>query len=152
MFVPLDPLRVQPLVDCVGTGRPAVQLAPAREEAVVVLAAAERARAMAGCERGRLVEEEQLREPPGLQERRAVPILEPQPACNPPFAVVAAADAAVVVVQAAAVAVDEAALGRGDEVTERRDAIPKWAFRDREASRPRRAARRATQDSARSRS
>src|SRR5438105_4749147 len=44
-----------------------------REEAPVVVPAAEGARAMAGGERGRLVEEEELGELPGLQERRPVP-------------------------------------------------------------------------------
>ena len=60
--VVLQPLRVQPLVDRVRSG-----LAEQLEEADVVLATAERARAMPRRERCRLVEEEQLREPARLE-------------------------------------------------------------------------------------
>src|ERR1044071_401292 len=55
---PREPLALEPLVDLVGTAR-----ADELEEAVVVLAATQRARPVAGGERGHLVEEEQLGEP-----------------------------------------------------------------------------------------
>jgi hypothetical protein len=140
----VDAFPVQPFVDGVCAGRSRVHGAPQREEAVVVLAPAERARAMPGGERGRLVEEEQLRELARLEERRAVPVLEPQPAGDPALAGVAPTDAARVVVQAAAVPVDEAALGRRDEVAERRDPVPKRAVRPPNASPRGRRARPAT--------
>ena len=81
-------------VDRVGAGLARVELAPDRAEAVVVLAPAERARAMPGRERGRLVEEEELREPPGLEQRPPQPAAELEPAGDPAPAVVAPADAA----------------------------------------------------------
>ena len=78
---------------------------------------------MPGGERGRLVEEEELREAAGLHQRRAVPAAEAQPAGDPAPAGMVAADAAVRVVQAAAVAVDEPARRRGDQLPQRGDAI-----------------------------
>ena len=55
---------MEPGIDLVGAGG-----AADREEAPIVVAAAERARAMPGGEGGRLVEEEELGEFPGLEER-----------------------------------------------------------------------------------
>src|SRR5882762_11382634 len=96
---------------------------PDLEESDVVLPAAERTRPVAGGERGRLVEEEQLRELAGLEERGAVPVLEAKPAGDPAPSAVAPDDPAALVVQAAAVPVDEAAGGCGDQLAERRDAV-----------------------------
>ena len=56
---------------------------PQLVEADVVLAPALRARPVAGGERGRLVEEEQLGELPRLHQRRAVPAAELEPAGDP---------------------------------------------------------------------
>jgi hypothetical protein len=114
---------VELFVDRVGA-RPAwVELPPDRAEAHVVFAAAERARSVTGRERGRLVQEEQLGEAPGLQERSAVPAAEPEPARDPALPVEAPADPAASVVQAPSVAVHESAPGLGDQLPERRDAV-----------------------------
>ena len=78
---------------------------------------------MPGGERGRFVEEEQLREAPGPQQRAAPPVAELEPARDPAAAVVAAADAPFVVVEAATVPVHQAARGVGDELAERRDPV-----------------------------
>ena len=102
---------------------PGCSVAPQRDEAVVVLAPAQRARAVPGGHRGRLVEEEQLGEAARLQQRRALPAAEAQPAGDPAPAGVAAADLPGGVVQAAAVAVDQAARGVGDQLAERRDPV-----------------------------
>ena len=90
-----------------------------REEPVVVLAAAERAWPVAGRERGRLVEEEQLREAAGLKERVTLPAAELESAGDPALGRPPPPDLPVRVVQAAAVAVDEPARGVGDQVAER---------------------------------
>src|SRR4029077_13280685 len=119
-----DALGVELRVDRIGSDLAGVQLPPQRAEAVVVLAAAERAGAVAGREGGRLVEEEELREAAGLQERLTVPPLELEAAGDPTLAVEAPPDAPGVVVEAAAIAVDEAPGGVGDELAERRD--PVW--------------------------
>jgi hypothetical protein len=119
----IDALFVQAGVDDVGGRLAGMRQLPQREEALVVLAPAERTGTVSGCERGRLVEEEQLGEPAGLQERRAVPVLEAQAAGDPALAVVAPADPPGFVVQAAAVPVDEPARRGGDQVAERRDPI-----------------------------
>ena len=93
------------------------------EKPVVVLAPAQCARPVPGRERGRLVEEEELRELPRLQERLSVPALElqatgdPAPGGRPP------PDSALVVVDAAAVPVDEPAGGIGDQLSQRSDAV-----------------------------
>src|SRR3954469_3382706 len=100
-----------------------VQLAPARGERAVVLAPAQGAGAVARCERRRLVEEEELGEPAGLQQRRAVPAAERQLAGDPAPACEAPANGPVSVVQAAAVAVDETASGFRHELTQRRDPV-----------------------------
>ncbi len=119
----IDPLAVQLLVHRVGTVLAWMQRAPDLDEAVVVGSATERTRAVSGCERGRLVEEEQLGEAAGLQQRRAMPAAEREPARDPPPDSEPPADVPLVVVQAAAVSVDEAASGIGDEVAEGSDAI-----------------------------
>src|SRR6188508_3312358 len=102
-----------------------MELAPQLPEANVVLAAAERAGAMACRERGRLVEEEELRELAGLQQRAALPASELEPARDPALHAEPLPDATGVVVQAAAVPVDEAARRVGDELAERRHAVLK---------------------------
>jgi hypothetical protein len=81
---------------------------------------------MAGRERGGLVEEEQLREPARLQQRRPVPAAELEPARDPPPPVVVAADPPGGVVQAAAVGVDEPARRDRDQLATGRDAILEW--------------------------
>ena len=73
----VEPFGVQALVDLVGPR------ADERHETVVVLAAAESTRPVAGGERRRLVEEEQLREPAGLKQPRPLPVLELEPAGDP---------------------------------------------------------------------
>src|SRR3954471_11734310 len=118
-----DALAVQLRVDRVGADLAAVQLAPQRDEAVVVLAPAQRACAVPGGHRRRLVEEEQLREAAGLEQRRAVPAAKAQPARDPAPARVATADLPGVVVQAAAVAVDQPARRIGDQLAEWRDPV-----------------------------
>src|SRR5204862_6188390 len=77
-------LLVQTRVDLVRAAR-----ADEREEPVVVLAAAERARPVACGEGRRLVEKEQPGEAPGLQQRVPAPAAELEPAgdpalCRPP--------------------------------------------------------------------
>ena len=118
----VDPLPVEPGIDRV---RAAVgmQLTPDGSEAVVVGAAAQGARAMTGSEGSRLVEEEQLGEPPRLQQWPAQPAAELEPAADPPLSVIAAADAAVLVVEAAPVSVDQPTPRLGDEIAERRDPV-----------------------------
>src|SRR5262249_19199039 len=96
---------------------------PAGDETVVVGAAALGAGAVAGREGRRLVEEEELRVAPGLEQRAAVPAAELEPAGDPALAGVAAANPTGGVVQTAAVAEDEAAARIGDELAERRDAV-----------------------------
>ena len=68
--MPVDALGVQLRVDRVRSDLAGWTCARSAE-AVVVLAPAERARAMTGGERGRLVEEEELGEAAGLEQRRA---------------------------------------------------------------------------------
>jgi hypothetical protein len=120
----IDALVVELRVDRVRAHRSGMELSPGRAEADVVLAPAQRARPMTGGKGGRLVEEEELGELARLQERAPMPALEREPAGDPALPVEAAPDAARVVVQAAAVAVDEAARRVGDQLAERRDAVP----------------------------
>src|SRR5262249_24525738 len=79
----VEPLVVEPRVD---RGRPdvPVEVAPGGREVDVVRVAAEGAGPVPGGERRRLVEEEQLGELAGLQQRRAVPVLVDEPAGDPP--------------------------------------------------------------------
>ena len=65
----VDPLGVQLRVDRVRPVLPGVQLEPAGGEGAVILAPAESTGAVACCECSRLVEEEELGEPAGLQKR-----------------------------------------------------------------------------------
>jgi hypothetical protein len=118
-----QPLEVQALVDLVSAGGAAVELAPDRLEVAVIVATALGAGAVSRSERRRLVEEEQLRVAARLQERPAAPA-KLEPAADPALAGERAADGAVGVVEAAAVAVDEAARRIGDELPQRRDAVP----------------------------
>ena len=110
-------------IDLIGAGGAGMELGPDLAESHVVGAAAERARPVAGGERRRLVEEEELREPAGLHQRPALPAAELQAACDPALAVVAPPDPPLGVVEAAAVAVDEASRWIGDEVAERRHTV-----------------------------
>ena len=100
-----------------------MELSPDLGESVVVGMAAERAGAVTGRERRRLVEEEELGELAGLQERRAVPAAELELARDPALAVEAPPDVPGVVVEAAAVAVDEPASLDCNELAEWRDAV-----------------------------
>src|SRR5215212_7691130 len=118
-----DALRVEPSVDRVGAGLACVQPLPARDEAAVVVAPAESAGTVPGGERRRLVEEEELREAPGLLQGPASPAAEAQSARDPALAVVAAANPARVVVEAAAVSVDQPTGGVCDQLAERRDPV-----------------------------
>jgi len=102
----------------VGAHVPTMELLPECTEANVVLTTTESARPMAGGERGRLVEEEELREPAGLEEPRSPPAAKLEPAGDPAPPVVAPADAARLVVQTSAVAVDEATRRVGDQLAE----------------------------------
>ena len=110
-------------VDRVGAPLPGMPLAPDLPEADVVLVPAERARSVPGGECGRLVEEEELREPAGLHECRAVPAPELEPARDPALAVVTPPDPPLVVVEAAAVPVDEPARRVGDQLARRRHPV-----------------------------
>ena len=109
---------MQPLVEVVRA-----PFADDLHEAVVVLAAALRARAVPGGERGRLVEEEEPRVAARRHRIGAVAAAELEPARDPALHLERPADAALRVVQAAAVAVHEPALRRGDELAERRHPV-----------------------------
>jgi hypothetical protein len=93
---------------------------------VVVGPAAQRARAVAGRKRRRLVEKEQLGEPARLQQALPLPATELESAGDPAAAVVVAADAAGGVVQAAAVSVDETVARMGDQLAEWCDPVLEW--------------------------
>jgi hypothetical protein len=110
-------------VDCVGAHLTGMQSAPEGGEANVVLAATEGAGAVSGGKRSRLVEEEELREAAGLQQRPAQPVAEVEPAGDPALAVVMAADAAGLIVEATAISVDQAAPGLCDQLAERCDPV-----------------------------
>jgi hypothetical protein len=114
---------VQLDIDRVGSDLAGMEAPPERDEAVVVLAVAERTGAMPGGERGRLVEEEQLGEAAGLHELIAVPAAELQPAGDPALAVVPPADVPVRVVKAATVSIDQTTRGVCRQFTERRDPV-----------------------------
>ena len=112
------PFNMELLVDRIGP-------APAEErlQLSVVLVAALAAGAMPGGECGRLVEEEELREAAGLEQRVPAAALELEPAGDPALDRVGPADAAGVVVQAAAVAVDEAARRIRDQLAKGGDTV-----------------------------
>ncbi len=118
-----DPFAVELRVYRVGSDLTRMQLGPDRREAIVVLAAAERARAMSGGKRGRLVEEEQLSEAARLQERATLPAAELEPTGDPALAGIAPPNAPRLVVQATSISVYEAAGGIRDEVAERSDPV-----------------------------
>src|SRR4051812_23405625 len=88
----LDALEVELRVDPVGSDLARVELTPPRDERLVVRSPAESARPVAGRERGHLIEEEQLREPAGLQQPLAMPASKPEATCDPAPAVVPPAD------------------------------------------------------------
>jgi ketosteroid isomerase-like protein len=89
----------------------------------LVLVPAERAGAMAGGERRRLVQEEQLGEAAGLKQGPPLPATELEPAGDPALAVVASADATGLIVKAAAVAVDQPTAGVRNQLAERCNAV-----------------------------
>src|SRR5688572_3594613 len=78
---------------------------------------------MSGRERGRLVEEEELRELAGSEQRPALPAAELEPAGDPAPPVVTAPNPARGVVEAAAIAVDEPARRVCNELAERCHAV-----------------------------
>jgi hypothetical protein len=119
----IETLGVELGIDRVGSDLARMQVAPDREQLVIVLAPALRTGAMAGCERGHLVEKEELRVAARLNERTSPSSAELEPARNPPLDRIAAANATLGVVEAASIAVDEAAGGIGDQVAERRDPV-----------------------------
>jgi hypothetical protein len=119
----VDPLVMEPTIDRVGVRLTGMEVVPERDESPVVLSSAERAWTVPRGERGRLVEEEELRESTRLQQRMAPPATETKPTGDPPSPVVPATDAALVVVQAAAVAVDETTGRVGDQLAERRHTV-----------------------------
>jgi hypothetical protein len=118
-----DTLVVELGVDRVGARLARVEGAPDLGEAPVVGVAAERAGSVACRERSHLVEEEELRELAGLEERAALPAAELEPAGDPAPPVETPANATVLVVQAPAVSVDEPSRRVGDELAERCDAV-----------------------------
>ncbi len=119
----IDALVVELFVDRVCADLTGVELAPDRAEAHVVLATTERARPMTGSERGRLVEEEELREAAGLEEWTTEPAAELEPAGDPPPAVEAPPNASTLVMEAPSVAIDQSARGIRDQLAEWCDPI-----------------------------
>ena len=128
-FPPLraDPLGMQRHVHLGRPGRcgPAARLGPQRRKALGIAAAALEAGAMAGGQRRRLVEEEQLGVAVGLHHRLAVPALELEHAGDPlPGGPAAGPERPVGQMEgAAAVAHHEAAVRRGDDLALGRDAV-----------------------------
>jgi hypothetical protein len=119
-----ETLRVELRIDRIGTGEKAGVQVPPEIRSSVVGSSAERARAVPGGERGRLVEEEQLREPAGLHQRLAVPATELEATPDQATRRVVSPDPAVRVVEAASIAVHESPRGIGDQLAGRRDLIP----------------------------
>jgi hypothetical protein len=78
---------------------------------------------MTGGERRHLVEEEELREPTGLHERRAVPAAKLEAARDPAPPGETPADPPLLVMEASAVAVHQPSARVCDQVSERRDAV-----------------------------
>ena len=97
------------IIDRVRTDPAGVQVAPDREQTVIVRAPTLGAGTVPRRERRRLVEEEQLRVAAGLQQRASPPAAELEPARDPALHRERPANATVGVVQAATIAVDEAA-------------------------------------------
>jgi hypothetical protein len=81
---------------------------------------------MAGRERGRLIEEEQLGKQARGHERRPASATKFQAAGDPPLRRVQPADLPSVVVKTAAVAVDEPSLIGRDQLAQGRDAVLQW--------------------------
>ena len=102
-----EPFGVEPLVDRRHAWN---RSGPHLEEAIEVVAPALRAGPVTGGERGRIIEEEQLRVPTGLQQFAAA-VLELQSARDPAPNGVTSADFASIVVEASAVAVPSPAPG-----------------------------------------
>lgn len=116
-------LPVELRIDRVRSDLARVKRPPHLTESVVVIPSTLRARPVARCQRSRLVEEEQLGEPPGRHQRRAPPAAEAQPTGDPALGGVGPSDLALLIVQAPAVAVHEPSFRRGDQLAQRRDAI-----------------------------
>lgn len=114
------PLAMKLRVDRVCSDLAGMQLVPDRRESVVVLAPAERARAVSGGEGSRVVEEEQLGEAARLEECTPSPSAELEPTGDPALAGVAPTNAPVLVVKAPPVSVHEATSGIRHEIAERR--------------------------------
>ncbi len=114
-----EPLAVKLSVDRVGAVLVRVKRSPDLGEPVVVGSPALRARSVPGRQRRRLIQEEQLGVAPWRHQRRPAPTTELKPASDPPAGAVSPADLTVLVVEAATVAVNEPALGRGDQIAER---------------------------------
>ena len=110
-------------VDRIGADPSRMEAAPQLAEVLVVGATTQRARTMTGGERRHLVEKEELREPTGLHEGRAVPAAEFEAARDPAPAGEAPADPALLVVEAPAVPVHQPSALVCDQVSERRDAV-----------------------------
>ena len=106
-----ETLLVQALVESGGT-----RLAGDLQETVVVVAAALGARPVTGGERGRFVEEEELRVAPLLLLLDAAALLELEPAGDPTLDLESTHDGSVRIVQAPSVAVDEPTRGIDDQV------------------------------------
>jgi hypothetical protein len=120
----IDAFSVELRVNRICSDLARVKTAPDLDETVVVASAAQSARPMSCGQCRRFIEEEELREPAGPQERSAPPAAKVEPARDPALAVVAAADVTVVVVEAAPVSVHQAAGGVSDQLAAGRHAIP----------------------------
>ena len=115
---------MQSRVDRIGSGLVAwMKGAPRCCEPPIVVVPAEGAGTVAGGEGGCLIEKEQLGEPAGLEESRALPALEFEPTGDPTLPVVTTLDETVLVVEAPTVPVDEPAGRVGDQLPERGDTI-----------------------------
>ncbi len=119
----VDAFQMELGIDRVSPFLPRMKVAPELDEALVVRVAAKRARTVAGGERRCLVEEEELRELSGLEQRASVPSPELELTGDPPLAIEAPADATMFVVETATVAVDEPASRDCDKLTQWCDAI-----------------------------
>jgi hypothetical protein len=125
----IDPLGVEPQIDRVRTDWITVALFPCVTETDVVLAPAKRTWAMTRGERGRLVQEEQLRELARLQQRAPVPAAELQATRDPPSYRPLSSNTSEIVVQTATVPVHEPPGWVRDELAEGRDAVLEWHVR-----------------------
>ena len=119
----VDALAVELRVDRVRPHPLVVGSLPRLGEPDVVLAATQRTRPMPGGESRRLVQEEELREPAGLQQRGSVPATELEPTRDPAPAGISTSDPPRCVVQASAIAVHEPSRRVRDKLAEGRDAV-----------------------------